>query len=385
MRNWVSAVEDFSGAQIFVIAFVLLSLPIFVFLSLQPVLAGIRAAKLAPARQPLATRLPELATQEASGPEISQCGAGLPGNHGQPARKNLETVQISVSALDQVPANQDFIISVKIESLLDERISSNGKPSLSARGTGGALAVEVDPGTTLEFVLDCMSMQEGIGPARRPVTVYAPRQATSYSSQPVTAVFAARSKETENAVQANMLLWVLADGMEIGAFDFEVTINCGGRATAQSLLSKRPPAIATATLFRRALICSSAQDRWKIAEYIPAVNASNANSIEYRIADLSGEPQAGQYAPFGSWIRESDLVYVFWSAGAASSPAIHKQLELIRAEQIRRNFQFKPGQRKRLGICLVKLDNCLIEPPSWLFRAGGYFKNFEAFKASAPR
>jgi hypothetical protein len=357
---------NFSDAQIFFLAFLLLSLPIFALLSFRGAFTGIKITKLRVAGERFPARLPVTAT-ETPGRDVSPREAGSPRDRVPSCGKNLETFQISVSTPDWVPSNHDFTIAAKIESLSDKNAPS--------AGAFGPLAVKIKPGTTLTLILDCMSMPDGIGPAKRPVTVYAPRQAASCGSQPVTAVFAARSKRTESAVEANMRLWLLADGVEIGAIDFEIAVSSEATATAQNSKSGKAPTLTRAALFKRALIWSNTQDRRKIAEYIPAVDAHSANNIEYRIANLSEKPQAGLDTPLSGSLQEADLVYIFWSSAAASSPDTHNQLELIKAERMRRKYQSKPGQRKQLGICVVKLDNCLIEPPNWLYYDGGYFKN----------
>ncbi len=399
----MSVVESLSDAQLFFLAFLLLSSPVFIVLYLRGALTGINPNEPLAGRKQPALERPRV-REKASEPEIYPSAArtavtdaqapllresavmlpapeSLPGTLETPAGMGPRPVQFSLKAPAQVPGNHDFEISVEIESFPDRLKPADEMPLPITGETCGSPVEENKQESRLALILECMPIADGIRREKRPVTIYAPFRAVSWKPRPLRAKFAARSHTAGSKAKANMVLWITGGGIALGAIDFEIAVDPsaetavrGRRITpntvkGQSLESNGSAVLATTTLFKRVFVCCGHQEREKITEYISAIDAAK---LAYRCETLGGDRPDNGLISIRDWLKETDFVYIFWSHAVASSPAIHKELELIRAERIRRKYQHKAGQSKRLGICVIKLDNCLIEPPSWLYSDGGY-------------
>jgi len=399
----MSVMESLSDAQLFFLVFVVLSSPVFIFFYLRGALTGIKPNEPLAGRTQTASEPPRVsdkasepdihpsaartAATDAQAPLLPESAVNLPapeslsGALETPAGKSRGQVQFSVEAPDRVPDNHDFEISVEIESFPDRLKPADEMPSPRIGEICGSPVEENKQEPRLALILECMPIADGIRREKRPITIYAPYRAVSWRSRPLKAKFAAHSNAVESKAKANMVLWVTARGIALGTIDFEITVDPSAEAAAQGsritpnmadaqgLETNGSEAIAKATLFQRVFVCYDHQDQDKVAEYISAINAAK---LAYRGETLGRDRPEDRLIRIREWLKETDFVYIFWSHATASSSLIHKELELIRIERIRRKYQHKAGQSKMLGICVVKLDNCLIEPPSWLYYDGGY-------------
>ena len=410
----MSALGNLDGVQIFFLAFLTLSLPVYVSLLLWHALprrqkqarefipapaSGPRQAFEADAYEPASAQrtvstvkfdpgpvLPLERTSKLAASEFRSSGAAREANlprRAQSAVASLgpDAVQIALNAPAHVRGNRHFEISVDIESLIEAPEARQGASPEPAAAIGEPLIAEITPRSRVGLILECLPAPDSAGREERLITIDAPYQVLSWGSRPLTVLFSAHSGPVQATAKANMLLWVAAQGVELGTIEFDIAVDGeAGRTSLDVPILKNTVSAATgtATLFQHAFVAYCNQDGERIAGFTALLDATR---LKYRAGAWDLNRLGEGLNQTGRWLQNADIVYILWSAAAATSPEMQQELELIRSEQIMRRLQRKAGKSRKLRLCVVRLDDCPIEPPGWIYDGGGYAKAIEAFKA----
>ncbi len=267
----MSTVQEFSNAQLFFLAFVVLSLPVFLYFYIKPAIEGTppelqthpssegsgtadEVSKLDSPRRSTGFPLANAAapswrddTAKPAGPcepahlsssteEVDRRGevfasGSAPGTLAHdivilPLRQKPPALLASEGGFPryQVPGSHSFQIVLEVKGLLEPQELELEMASSAANEGSGSLVAEIGEGEKVGLSLECLPGSENERGDEPPIDIDATHQAFSLCSRPVTAIFLAHSRAVETATKADMSLRVTAGRLEIGTIDFEITV-----------------------------------------------------------------------------------------------------------------------------------------------------------------
>jgi hypothetical protein len=254
----VSALQEFSDAQLFFLAFALMSSPVFLYFYLRAAIEGTtqkllrrpsseggiaiidaeapssrhstakpagprEAADLAPVPEDLDQR-DEVFSLGAAPRTIAHDVIILPLRH-KPLALPTSEAAFPAKAHYRVPGSHSFQIMLEVKGLLEPQELEREMTSSVADEASGPLIAEIGEGETVGLSLECLPGPENDRGDERAIDIDSTYQAFSLGSRPVTAIFLAHSKAVEIATEANMSLRITAGEAEIGTIDFEITVD----------------------------------------------------------------------------------------------------------------------------------------------------------------
>ncbi len=263
----MSALQDFSEAQLFFLAFVLLSAPVFLYLYIRPAIEakpqklkgqtsseGTAGEVSTPGLPRVSSGLPVIDaeaplpldnTAKPAGPAepaeltcvtkertqrdevLPPCAA--PGTMAHdavilPLRPKPSEAGFPAKAHYDVPASCSFQIVLEVRGLIEPQELALEMASSVANEESGSLVAEIGEGEEVGLILECLSGSGSDAGDEPPIDIDAAYQAFSLGSRPVTAIFLAHSRAVECITDANMSLRVTACGVATGKIDFEITV-----------------------------------------------------------------------------------------------------------------------------------------------------------------
>jgi hypothetical protein len=176
-------------------------------------------------------------------------------------------------------------------------------------------------------------------------------------------------------------LWIVVDDIAIGRINFEILVDSDikrklrdisfrGRIQPEYIRGHSSVSVCGKTeaqVFRSAFICYAHKDGNLVSRFAEALEASGIH-CNIDALEMKRQPEWSEQAE--TMIKDSDIVYVFWSSYSAQAPGVAKEIGLIR--------KYREGDGSTF---LIKLDQYCPSAPEWLEAEENWSKRWDVFRA----